>query len=126
MFTVRLGDRVKTVPYVTAAALRDVKAPLDIFARIEADAGEKETDGKNVLDVSTGLVLTREEVDVLVRWFCLFLQNAFTVDEIYELYPSDLLVRDIYYAALCVQKRITEALKGFPLRLVTEQESASE
>lgn len=117
MFTVKLGEQMKTVPYVTALALREVKKPLEILKAMddEVNAGNSE-----------GRVLEPGEMDVLVGWFSLFMQKAFSPEEIYEKYPADVLLRDIRIAAMSVQQHVSEALKGFPLRLATMQEHASE
>lgn len=118
MFTITLNGKTKEVPFVTALALRELKQPLDMLNEAERKrTSEDESDRENVLSA--------EEMDQIVRWFCIFLQNAFTPEEIYAHYPADQLLRDIHFAALTVQRHVTAALTGFPLRLATEQGGAS-
>lgn len=118
MFNITLNGKKKEVPFVTALALRELKEPL----RLLNEAEKKRLDDD---ESSREYAMSAEEMDKVVSWFCLFLQNAFTPDEIYAHYPADLLLRDIHFAALTVQRHVTEALKDFPLRLATEQEGAS-
>lgn len=118
MFTITLNGKTKEVPFVTALALRELKRPLEILDEAERKrASEDESDRDYVLGA--------EEMDQIVRWFCVFLQNAFTPEEIYAHYPADQLLRDVHFAALTVQRHVTAALTDFPLRLAREQGSAS-
>ena len=103
MFSMTLNGKKYQVDYVRAIALREIKKPLDIVRRLE----DKDT------------ILTEEEMDVLVKWFCLFLGGEIDASEIYQHYPADRLTYDISLAAMSCQMRITEALKDFPTRAAT-------
>lgn len=100
MFTVTLNGKTHQVDYVRAIALRELKKPLEIVRKME--------DKDAALDA--------DEMDVLVKWFSLFLGGEINADEIYRHYPADRLTYDISLAALSCQMRITEALKDFPTR----------
>jgi hypothetical protein len=99
MFHVTLNDKKVQVPFVKARALREITPAMDVISKMEKDEN---------------YILSLEEMDVLVKWFCLFLNDEFTLQEIYDHYPADRLTYDITLAVLCVQKRVTEALKDFP------------
>lgn len=114
MFSVTLGGETKTVPFVTAKALRDLEAPMVILAKWEE--AKKENEDRP---------LTPAQVDVVVRWFSDFMQGAFSPEEILEKYPADRLLLDVHVAVLTVQRAITEKLNHFPLRLAEEQGAAS-
>lgn len=100
MFTITLHDKVYKVPYVTALALREVKAPLELMDAMEKDPGR---------------ALTAAEMDMLVKWFCIFAGNQMTPEDVYKHYPADQLINDIHVAALSVQQATTAVFQGFPL-----------
>ena len=99
MLTCTLGEKVYTIPYVRAQALREIARPMEIIRRAE-DASDPAAFGR--------------DLDVLVNWFCVLFGGQFTASDVYELYPADRLTHDITLAVLAVSQRISEALTAFP------------
>lgn len=120
MFKITLNGVTKEVPYVTALALRELKEPMEILTEAER---RRMSEDENERDKP----LTTEQMDTVVSWFCLFLQRAFTPEEIYKYYDCDQLLQDALLCAMTVQRRVTAALQGFHLPLAGKaQETASE
>lgn len=99
MLSVTLGEKIYTVDYVTALALREIGRPMEIIKR--AENGDAPSDFER-------------DLDTLVSWFCVLFQNQFKPSEVYEKYPADRLITDITLAALAVNNRVSSVLSAFP------------
>ena len=114
MLTCTLGEKVYTIPYVRAQALREIARPMEIIRRAEeplpSPSGTPSPDRGRADDPAA----FGRDLDVLVNWFCVLFGGQFTASEVYELYPADRLTHDITLAVLAVSQRISEALTAFP------------
>lgn len=108
MLTCTLGEKVYTIPYVRAQALREIARPMEIIRRAEEPLPSPDR-GRTDDPAAFG-----RDLDVLVNWFCVLFGGQFTASEVYELYPADRLTHDITLAVLAVSQRISEALTAFP------------
>lgn len=98
MITLKLKGEERKVDYVRAIVLREMEAPLEIIDQYSEKKGR----------------LSARDMDVLVKWFCLFLNNQATPEEILQEYPADRLVIDIFSALKHCQGGVTELLTAFP------------
>ena len=116
MLTCTLGEKVYTIPYVRAQALREIARPLEIIRRAEeplpSPSGTPSPDRGRTDD----LAAFGRDLDVLVNWFCLMFGNQFTAADVYEFYRADRLTHDLTLAVLAVSQRISEALTAFPTK----------
>lgn len=96
---ITLNGQTRRVNKVRALALRELAPAMEIIQRIQVD---------------TEHILTAQELDKLVHWFCIFLGGDTTPEAIYADYPADRLTYDISLAAIACQSRMTEALTAFP------------
>ncbi|MBO4794288.1 MAG: hypothetical protein J5556_06975 [Deltaproteobacteria bacterium] len=99
MLKVTLGERDYTVDYVRAIALREIGQPLAILKRLDGQEAPPDF-GK--------------DLDALVKWFCLVFGNQFTVEDVYNNYPADRLLTDLFFAVTVVRERVTAAVIAFP------------
>lgn len=99
MFHITINEKKISIPFVRAKALREIAPAMEIVSRLEKEEGA---------------ILSADEMDKLVKWFCIFANDEITMDEIYTHYPSDRLLPDIFLAAFAVQRRVTEMLRDFP------------
>ena len=109
MLTCTLSGKNYSVDFVTGRALREIDPALKMYARI-AKVSSAAASGEPVEDETT----IAEALDVMAKWFCLLFGNQFTVDELYDGYPSDRMMHDIVLALLAVQAQTTEVLGQFP------------
>lgn len=108
MFKVNLNGRERAVDKVPALVLRELEGAMQVIRAMQADPER---------------VLTAEELDRAVDWFCLFLGGGITPEEIYADYPLDRLTYDISLAAMACQARMTAALADFPTRAATRPQT---
>ena len=105
MHSITLGDKTYTVPVFVGRTYRTIGPVEDIYLKVSG-GGE---------DVR----LLDEEKDELVAWFCAAFGNQFTMDEVYDHYPVDDLVRDIFALYIAVLNMSTKVLRVFPIPAVT-------
>ena len=110
MITCKLGEKEYYIDFVSARVLREMQPVLEAYGQITgamraAEKGEAQPESMPPI---------QDAVDRLVKWFCLYFNNQFTPDMIYDLYPVDRVLCDILLAAMAVQAGTTEALKDFP------------
>ena len=121
MITCTLADRKYTVKYITGRALREMEPAVKMYGavnRMTLDALE----GK---DVSGEPISIPDALDVMVQWFCLLFGNQFTPDDVYDNYPADRLVHDVFLSILAVQNQMTTVLSEFPTSPVATEATAT-
>jgi len=110
MITCKLLDKTYHVDFVTGRALREIEPAAQMYKKI-TDLGKRAANGE---DIPAEEFSIPEAMDVMMKWFCLLFKNQFTVDELLDGYPVDLLMHDIALALLAVQNQATEVLDEFP------------
>lgn len=115
MITCKLGDNRYSVDFVSGRVLREIEPALKMYARI-AKLSSAAASGEPVEDDTP----ISEALDILAKWFCLLFANQFSVDDLYDGYPSDRLMHDIVMALLAVQAQSTEVLAEFPTSAAQE------
>ena len=99
MIKVVLGEKTYSVDFVSALALREIKQPAEILRRRQEESSPD---------------TWAQDMDVLVKWFCLFFGNQFSPQDVYALYPADRLLTDVALAIMAVENRVSDALREFP------------
>ncbi len=111
MITCKLRDKTYRVDFVTGRALREIEPAMKVYRQI-AEQAARVTKGENIpLEEQINIP---KAMDVMIEWFCLLFQNQFTVEEMLDGYPVDLLIHDIALTLLAVQSQTTEVLDEFP------------
>lgn len=111
MITCKLRDKTYHVDFVTGRALREIEPAMKVYRQI-SEQSERVVKGENIpLEEQINI---QEAMDVMMKWFCLVFQNQFTVEEMLDGYPVDLLMHDIALTLLAVQSQTTEVLDEFP------------
>ena len=113
MITCTLGDKKYSVDFITGRALRELEPALSMYSKIvqvsaAAMKGEADPEAES-LKIS-------EALDVMLRWFCILVQNQFTPDDVLDNYPADRLMHDMALAIMAVQSQTTEVLSDFPTK----------
>ncbi len=111
MITCKLRDKTYHVDFVTGRALREIEPAMKVYRQISEQA-ERVVKGENIPPEEQ--INIQEAMDVMMKWFCLVFQNQFTVEEMLDGYPVDLLMHDIALTLLAVQSQTTEVLDEFP------------
>lgn len=111
MITCKLRDKTYHVDFVTGRALREIEPAMKVYRQISEQA-ERVVKGENIPPEEQ--INIPEAMDVMMKWFCLVFQNQFTVEEMLDGYPVDLLIHDIALTLLAVQSQTTEVLDEFP------------
>lgn len=118
MITCTLNGKKYTVDYVPARVFREMEDALKMLGRINQMA-DALTRGEKV-EENTGIA---EAMDVFAKWFCVLFANQFTVDDVYDHYPSDRFMADVSLAIMAVQTKATEVLSEFPTKAATERKA---
>ena len=111
MITCTLGEKKYTVDYITGRALREMEPAAKMYARIVA-LSNAAVKGEEI--PQSEQVSIPDAMDVMIRWFCLLFGDQFTVDDVLDHYPVDLLMHDVALALLAVQTQTTGILNDFP------------
>ena len=104
MHKITLGDKNYSVPYFKGRVYRTMGAVEKIYKRVTEDEQA---------------ILTLEEKDEMVDWFCGAFEDQFDRDEVYDNYPVDDLVKDIFALHLAVLNLSTKVLTDFPIPATT-------
>lgn len=104
------------IDFVSGRVLREIEPALTMYARI-AKVSSAAASGEPVEDDTP----IAEALDIMAKWFCLLFNNQFSVDDLYDGYPSDRLMHDIVMALLAVQAQATEVLAEFPTTAARER-----
>lgn len=120
MIKCNLGGKSYAIDFVTGRALREMEGAWDAYTRITRATAEA-MDGKEPAEAQTSF---GQELDALVKWFCLLFQNQFTPDEFIDGYPVDRMVHDIVFALLAVRSQTTEVLDTFPTTAAKPKDKA--
>ncbi len=118
MIQCTLGEKTYRVDMVTGRAMREMGKAMKVVSELSR-AAERAAQG----EAPDTELRIEEALDTLVDWFCLLFGRQFTMDEVYDGYPSDRLVHDVTLALLSVQAQATEALSDFPTKPETNQKS---
>jgi hypothetical protein len=66
-------------------------------------------------------LLKDDEKDALVDWFCGAFEDQFDRDEVYDNYPVDDLLKDIFALYIAVLNMGTKVLTDFPIPAMTTE-----
>ena len=120
MITCTLKDKKYAVDFVSVRALREIEPAAKLYARIVA-LSNAAVKGEEI--PQSEQVSIPDEMDVMIRWFCLLIGNQFTPDDVLDGYPVDRLMHDIALALMAVQTQTTEILSQFPTKAAKEPAS---
>lgn len=111
MISCTLNGKKYTVDYVPARVFREMEDALKMLGKINQMAGALAR-GENVEETTS----IADAMDVFAKWFCVLFANQFTVDDVYDHYPSDRFMNDVSLAIMAVQTKATEVLDEFPTK----------
>ena len=104
MHKITLDGQSYSVPYFKGRVYRTMGAVEAIYKRVTEDERA---------------ILTLEEKDAMVDWFCGAFEDQFDRDQVYDNYPVDDLVKDIFALHLAVLNLSTKVLTDFPIPAMT-------
>ncbi|MDI9519871.1 MAG: hypothetical protein QM308_01750 [Bacillota bacterium] len=100
MHKITLGEKTYTIPFFKGRAYRTMGEVEKIYKRVSED---------------TDATLVVEEYDALVDWFCDAFDNQFDRDAVYDNYPADDLIKDIFALYIAMMNMSTKVLADFPI-----------
>jgi|BioPla2DNA2_1021312.scaffolds.fasta_scaffold265044_1 hypothetical protein len=106
MHKITLGGKSYTVPYFKGRTYRTMGEVERVYKRIQED---EQT------------LLKDDEKDALVDWFCGAFEDQFDRDEVYDNYPVDDLLKDIFALYIAVLNMGTKVLTDFPIPAMTTE-----
>ncbi len=101
MHKITIGENTYTVPFFKG--------------RVQRDSGEVGRIYKKIAEGDEGTTLEPEEMDALADWFCSAFNNQFTPDDLWDNYPVDDLVKDVFALYLAMMSLNTRVLEVFPI-----------
>lgn len=108
MHKITLGEKTYTIP--------------EFKGHIFRTAGEVERIYEKMRDGGESATLTIEEKDALVDWFCGAFEHQFTPDDVWNDYPWDDLIKDIFALYIAMMNMATRALTDFPIPATTPKQ----
>jgi len=117
MITCTLGDKTYMMDFITGRALREMESASKMYGKL-VSLSKDAVEGK---EVSGEKLIIAGPLDTMVKWFCILFGGQFSVDDVYDHYPTDRLMHDIALTIMAVQTQTTEVLDSFPTKSVTEE-----
>ena len=109
MITCKLGEKTYTIDFVSGRAMREMEEAWDMYTKFVED--DKKIKAGEAVENKTTM---SEMLDTLAHWFCILFRNQFNEEDLFDNYPNDRLVPDIFFAMTAVQRLATDVLKEFP------------
>lgn len=109
MHKVTIGQSTYTVPFFKGRAQRDSGEVGRIYKKISE--GDEDT------------LLGADEYDALAEWFCGAFNHQFTPDELFDGYPADDFIKDVFALYLAMMNLNTKVLTVFPIPVETQKKA---